>query len=53
MNVKERIISLKIIEKKQDYAKFIEEIGVTAVMKEKVCNLENRISEKYTGEKGE
>ena len=45
MNVKERIISLKLIGKKQEHTKFLEEIGVTAIMKENICNLENGAKE--------
>ena len=46
MNVKERIISLKLIGKKQEHTKFFEEIGVTAIMKENICNLENGANRK-------
>ena len=46
MKTKERIMSLKLIGKKQSYEKFLEEIGVTAVMKEKDGNLENETKEK-------
>lgn len=45
MNVKERIISLKLIGKKQEHTKFLEEIDVTAIMKENICNLENGAKE--------
>lgn len=46
MNVRERIISLKLIGKKQEHTKFFEEIGVTAIMKENIGNLENGAKEK-------
>ena len=45
MNVKERIISLKLIGKKQEHTKFLEEIGVTAIMKENIYNLKNGTKE--------
>lgn len=50
MNVKERVISMKLIGKKQEYKNFLEEIGVMAVMKEKVRNLETEEKEKYVKE---
>ena len=51
MNVRERVISMKLIGKKQEYINFLEEIGVTAVMKENFHNVESEVKEKGVGMK--
>lgn len=41
INVKERILSLRIIEKKESHLEFLGEIGVVAAMKENDRNQRN------------
>lgn len=51
MNIKERIISLKLIEKKKTHLEFLEEIGVAATVKVNDGNLENEKKNSNTKEK--
>lgn len=51
MNTKERIISLKLIEKKESHLEFLEEIGVAATVKVNDGNLENEEKNSCTKEK--
>lgn len=41
MNVKERIISLRLVEKENEYSKFYEDVGIIVSKKKEKNNLNN------------